>query len=692
MRLLRRTKPRVLTALASGLVSSLLASSAAAIDVPVGGQSLTLDVSNTSDLGYHFDNRNTPPIDPKNPTLAPLQRVDDDYGDWFNRLQVRAFYRKISLGFRLDSAVFFNTLDRGDVQRLIRERLGRDDLALENRFGEELQSHFGAPLAGGGRGVVYPSKFWLGYKNDWLETTVGDFYQQLGRGLVLSVRKIDEVGIDTTIRGAKLRVAKTVGAWRVEATAFGGQFNPIRIDYATGRILHGAGSPLFLGFPVASGFGAWQPNPKFSPGSPGTEPEFVLSQKRAKPSYLEDGVVGANLTFGPKQVEFGVNGVALFRQSNSASLELCKNVPGADVDACQAQYPTFGQVGAARLHDQIRNVSGTVRIPSIAEVADAYFELAAQHLTQGRISSIGPQGVVREPDLKGYAAYLNVNFHKGPLSATVEGKHYRSFFPLAANIDAGGPPFGAPELNLLSFSISPRAESIYTEPIGAPDICITGGRARVDYSLASEKKVYAWLGRSRSWAELDPTNSTCETTKNLQTDTWDSAAGMEVSSASGNSHYWGWIGTRATDLAVPTLLNAEQSEPSTVFYREGYVRYDFGQHLVGPFSISMVGFHRRRTQALKTWTEGENLLALNYNPSFSFIFGFEHTTREGFPNTYFNGAIAYRAKSRERWYHKVFESVRMFIGQRRAALRCVGGVCRVFPAFEGARIEVVSRF
>ena len=90
--------------------------------------------------------------------------------------------------------------------------------------------------------------------------------------------------------------------------------------------------------------------------------------------------------------------------------------------------------------------------------------------------------------------------------------------------------------------------------------------------------------------------------------------------------------------------------------------------------------------------EGQNLLALNYNPSFSFIFGFEHTTREGFPNTYFNGAIAYRAKSRERWYHKVFESVRMFIGQRRAALRCVGGVCRVFPAFEGARIEVVSRF
>ncbi len=692
VRPLRRTTGGPLTALAWGLASVGFASPTLAIDVPVGGQSVTLDVSNTSDVGYHFDNRNTAPLDPKNPTLGPLQRIDDNYGDWFDRLQVRAFYRKFSLGLRLDSAVFYHTLDRTDVQKLVRERLGRDDLALENRFGEELHSHFGAELPGGGRGVIYPSKFSLGYKNDWLDATAGDFYQQLGRGLVLSVRKIDEVGVDTTIRGAKIRVAKAVGAWRIEALLFAGQFNPIRIDYATGRILNGSGSPVFLGFPVAKDFQAWAPNPSYNPQNPGAEPEFLRTTKRAKPSYLEDGVVGANLTFGPRQFEFGVNAVALLRQSNSGSLELCKNVPGADVDGCQAQFPTFGQVGAARLHDQTRNVSATLRLPSIAGVADAYAEFAGQQLTQGRVSVLGPSGVVREPDLHGYAAYLNINLHRGPFSATLEGKHYRSFFPLAANIDSGGPPFGAPELNLLSYSLSPRAESIYTEPIGAPDICITGGRARVDYAVASEKKIYGWVGRSASFSELDPTNSTCNTAKELRTDTWDTAAGMEVATRDGNSHYWGWVGTRMTALSVPTVLNAEQLETSDVFYREGYVRYDFGQHLKGPFSLSMVGYHRHRTQALKTWTEGENLLALNYNPSFSFIFGFEHTTREGFPNTYFNGAIAYRAKSREHWYGKVFESVRLFVGQRRAALRCVGGVCRVFPAFEGARIEAVSRF
>ncbi|MBM4356494.1 MAG: hypothetical protein FJ096_00130 [Deltaproteobacteria bacterium] len=678
--------------MAAAFAGLLGSGSARAIDVPLGNESMTLDVSNTSDLGYHFDNRNTPPLDPANPTLSPLQRLDDDYGDWFDRLQVRAFYKKFSFALRVDSAVFFNLLDREGTQAYIREKLGRDDLALENRFGEELQSHFGQPLPGGARGVIYPSKISFGYKNEFLDATLGDFYLQLGRGLILSVRKIDEVGIDTTIRGAKVRVSKSQAGHRVEATGFAGQFNPIRIDYPTGRILNGSGSLVFPGSPTPSDFSEWVPNPKYSASSPGAEPEFLFVTKRAKPSYLEDGVVGANFTYGTRLFELGLNGVSVLRQSNSAEFELCKNRPGADVDACQASYPAFGQVGAARLHDQIRNLSATVNVPSIAGVGDAYVEVAAQHQTQGRVSSIGPNGIVREPDLTGYAVYANLNLHQGPLAATLEGKHYRRFFPLAANIDAGGPPFGAPELNLLAYSLSPRAESIYTEPIGAPDVCISGGRARLDYAVARERKVYGWVGRFASWSELDPTNSECKTDPALRTDTWDTAAGLELSSRDGNSHYWGWIGARLTDLAVPTLLNTEQTEPSDVFYREGYIRYDLGQHLKGPFSISMVGFHRHRTQALKTWTEGENLLALNYNPSFSFIFGFEHTTREGFPNTYFNGAIAYRASSRARWYHKLAESVRLFVGQRRAALRCVGGVCRVFPAFEGARIEVVSRF
>ena len=143
------------------------------------------------------------------------------------------------------------------------------------------------------------------------------------------------------------------------------------------------------------------------------------------------------------------------------------------------------------------------------------------------------------------------------------------------------------------------------------------------------------------------------------------------------------------------LINPELGGPTAVFYREGYVRYDFSQQLGKKFSLSMLGYHRKRYEPVglaKPWNEGENILALNFNPHFSFIFGYEYQTRPGFPTHYFNGAIQYRSKSNKKWYHQLTDQVRLFVGQRRAAFRCVGGTCRVFPAFEGGKLELVSRF
>ena len=134
---------------------------------------------------------------------------------------------------------------------------------------------------------------------------------------------------------------------------------------------------------------------------------------------------------------------------------------------------------------------------------------------------------------------------------------------------------------------------------------------------------------------------------------------------------------------------------TTVFYREEYVRYDFNQHISGDFSLSALGYHRRRTepdQMPDPWHEGENIVALNWNPHMSFIFGYEYQSRSGFPTHYFNGAVQYRAKSDKTIWHQIFNSVQLFVGQRRAALRCVAGVCRIFPAIEGAKLELVSRF
>ena len=663
----------------ASVATMLLAGRARAIDFQdVGGETLTLDVSNTSELSYHFDNRNDAPIDATTQTLTPSQYVDDKYGEWLNRLHVRLFYWRFSFGLRLDSAVYIAPLSREGAQQLIVDKLGHPDLDLENRFGRELHSRFGS--------VIYPAKLWLGYAQPGMEATLGDFYAQLGRGLVLSVRKIDELGVDTTVRGGKLVVDKQLGDYKLNATLLGGQLNPVRVDSPTGRILTEASSPLFFGFPRASDF-------EYYADPAATTTTF----DPARPSYLPDTVVGAHVDVGLKVLELGVNAVVLGRQSNSADQLRCRDVEHRPAGECLADYPSFGTPEASRAHDLIRNISGSIRVPPIEGVLDAYVEVAGQQLLQGRAVAVNDAGEItaREDELSGYAIYANVNVGAGPLSATLEAKHYRSFFPLGANVDLATPGFGAPEFGVVAYSQPPTAESIYVEPIGAPDVCNTGGRGRLDWRAHPQVLLYGWLGFFRSYSEIDSANSRCDTADALRTDTWDMAVGTELNAPEGKSHTWAWIGARFTDRGEPAIANSELPFESAVFYREGYVRYDMNQELAGPVSLSAQGFHRRRYEpsAVATpWHEGENYLALNWSPHFAFIFGYEYQTRPGFPTHYFSGSIQYRSKSNETVWDQLFDTVRLFVGERRAALRCVGGSCRVYPSFEGAKLELVSRF
>ena len=122
-------------------------------------------------------------------------------------------------------------------------------------------------------------------------------------------------------------------------------------------------------------------------------------------------------------------------------------------------------------------------MPPIEGVVDAFVEVAAQNQRKGRVVAIDNDTsavAAREPELWGYAVYGNVNITLDPITFTLEGKHYRSFFPLGANIDSTTPGFSAGEYNIVTYSRPPNAESIYTEPIGSPDVCMTGGPGRSD--------------------------------------------------------------------------------------------------------------------------------------------------------------------------------------------------------------------
>ena len=676
------------------LAAFATSASSSALDVPgPKGEPIGIDVTNTSVVDYRWDNRNHN-INAFNP--RPI--VDDDYGEWINRLNAQATWWRFRLGFRIDSALYFLTPSRNDAQRLAADQIAdvkaRNPDAIvpelvdySNRFYRELNTRF--------VNTVYPAKLWIGYNQPGIDVTVGDFYAQLGRGMVLSVRKIDELAIDTTIRGGKVVLDKTFGKVRFGGTLLAGQMNPLRFDEVSGRRLHGRGSPLFFAFPKAQSVTTYTPS-----AQPVTEPGI--------PSYLEDTIVGGRVEGGIDAVQIAANGSVLLRQSfteqNATCTSQCASGDKACVDQCLATYPEFVAPGAARGHGEVRTFSGSVNIPSIAGVADVYIEAAGQQLRDGhpRVDDTG-NVVGGVEDVTGYALYGSANFGKGPVQVSLEGKHYRRFFALGSNIDVTTPGHNAPEYSVVAFSAPPTAEPIYVEPIESPNVCMTGGRGRIDYKYDDHTAVYAWAGRYRSYTEVSGNEFCASLDDKFRTDTWDTAVGIDFSRQGGKSHARAWAGMRLAERAVPTV-----DGETDVLYYEGYVRYDLVKHLKGPFSLQLQGFHRNRylpASHPRPWNEGENYTALHWSPHLSAIVGYEYSTRPGCnPERstnnpfevvlchYVSGGLTYRSGSTAKLFDQIFNTVNVFVGQRRGAIRCVSGVCRLFPPFEGARVELVSRF
>lgn len=71
-----------------------------------------------------------------------------------------------------------------------------------------------------------PERLSLRYQRGDITAEVGDFYQVFGRGLSLAFRKVDPIGLDTTLRGGRLEIDRG----RLTARAFAGYSNPQNLD------------------------------------------------------------------------------------------------------------------------------------------------------------------------------------------------------------------------------------------------------------------------------------------------------------------------------------------------------------------------------------------------------------------------------------------------------------------------------
>lgn len=147
---------------------------------PAWGQQsrgLKLTVTDTLLTEYRADNQN--------------QRDDDDnYGVVLNRLNLMASAEDVIASQRLDFLQFIDAPTNEYESQIILERIN------------------------------------LRYQLDEWTIMAGDFYRQLGRGIALSIRKVDEMGLDVTLRGGQVSWGGDSG----EMAVFAGVTNSVNMD------------------------------------------------------------------------------------------------------------------------------------------------------------------------------------------------------------------------------------------------------------------------------------------------------------------------------------------------------------------------------------------------------------------------------------------------------------------------------
>lgn len=599
---------------------------AGAVDLPkVAGSPMKLDVTETSIVAQRFLPRESE------------REEDQGYFLWLNRLNLVLGWKKFTLGTRIDSSLY-----------ALRPQDRIDDPNLRSGLLNDGSTRY--------RDALYPAKIWLSYKNDGLEITAGDHYVQFGRGLVLSMRKVDELGVDTTLFGGKVSVQSDPFA----VTLVAGIANPSRVDEPTGRAL----------FPSQA------------------VPQIGVSQPVAsQPVFGSDRIIGAQIQAG--------RGLPVIASTHAMRLTKCApfhydasgNIVSNPLDApfgtCDegARATWLGELPATvspvLASRETINAGQSLEVPSLWGHGTFYVEGAVQ---KREATS------AYEAHTTGNALYASLVSTGGPISNTLEVKSYRNFYPLGGSVNISR----AAAFANLAYSVPPTAEPIISDVMfGFFNACVTGGRDRFDYRLTPTFLAYGTFGYFVTQTE-GPAGSCDRVGKSLADNpaattnyVTDGSLGLE----------WRFDDDRSIAFAN---VNARHDikENDAPYYRELSGQYSVTKYIKGPYSIEIAGRHRYRIQERENirggsfdgepWWQGEHQNALKIAPKWVLSQGFEYTTYIGLPTYYLNGGILYRFTSDS--------SIRIYAGQNRGGLRCMSGICRVFPAFSGGRIELTMRF
>lgn len=466
-------------------------------------------------LSYHLDNGNTDPS-------------DDHYGSLVERLTVVGSAEALTASAQVDGEAFYDAEDARHVNNARLERL-----SAEYTLGD-------------------------------FTLTAGDFHKQLGRGIVLSLRKIDELGMDTTLQGGRV-------AWAPTDHEF----------------------ELFAGRTNVSAFDT--PTEYFVP-----EPSDVI----AGGAYTFRGLGFMNL------------GTYAYTQRMRLAL-----LDSAGFDHTSAS-------------------GGFVELPDLLDAVSVYAEADWQGRKRG------------ERRTQGKAFYSTVDLNLGGFNALVEGL-------LIDDVQVQGSKLSNSHLTF-EYAQPPTLERIDQE--FEPNVHVRGARARLAYGfLGGDLSPYVNVMLRQNDPEADkPLNQ------------FHAYGGVEATYQDGASRVNASGGYR----------KHTQGGEETKSMRHGEV--DWVQSLPGPHALHVTANEEFRTLASRDYVRGSAIVGVERQRLGGLSVELGNDTQKPHEREFFVAGII-------TWEAADWLNLRATGGSQRGGLKCVGGVCRDFPAFTGMKFEATGR-
>ena len=422
---------------------------------------------------------------------------------------------------------------------------------------------------------IIPERLQLNYESKSWNLTGGDFYRQLGRGLLLSLRKGDEVATDIAIRGGQAQWSND----SEKVSAFGGFTNPVNVDPVNMQTLE-----------------------DFNDVIAGTE-------------WISRSIPG---------IRFGLHSMALLPDEN----------------LIESDYRDY------RMGDGFWLQTG-----KFLDRFSLYVEGA--HLAK---RSAGKKS-------QGYAGYMTLDASVGDNQLLLEAM-------ALDNMGVEGAKNGATQ-KLESYTKPPTLERIRDEVPSSTDVL--GGR--VAFSMPFRES-----GMSLTLNAMARLNNRKVINKLWE---WHGYSVFEFKSSELHQRLKAEIGYRRDYSPEQKLIQKEMAH--------AYI--DFGQGIGNSMELRLTTDTEYRARpsedptVLEWYVRGSTYLGLEDARWGSATFELGYDESESFadkPWLFYAGIL-----SVDVWDA---HQLRLTAGTQRGGLKCVAGVCRIFPAFKGAKLEWVARY